>query len=73
MRNVVFSLSLFSLLLISLIGLSACNKAADKPADAQPVIDLVPQREQLQKAKDLEKQMQIDAENQRKVIELQTK
>lgn len=73
MRNVVFSSSLFSLLLTSLFGLSACNKAADKPADAPPVIDLVPQREQLQKAKDLEKQMQIDAENQRKVIELQTK
>jgi len=56
-----------------LFDLSACKKADDKDPRAAPVIDLVPQREQLQKAKDLEKKIQQDAEEQRKVIELQTK
>jgi hypothetical protein len=69
MRNFV----IISFLLTSIIGLSACNKPEDKPVEVQPAFDLVPQREQLQKAKDLEKKMQQDAEDQRKVIELQTK
>ncbi len=56
-----------------LSGLAACNKPDDKKIDEKPAFDLVPQREQLQKAKDLEKKMQQDAEEQRRVIELQTK
>ena len=55
-----------------MLTLAACSKSEDKNT-TQPVIDLAPQRAQLQKAKDLEKQMQVDAENQRKVIEVQTK
>ena len=55
-----------------LLILAACSKSEDKNT-TQPVIDIAPQRAQLQKAKDLEKQMQVDAENQRKVIEVQTR
>jgi len=69
MRNIF----IISILLTLMSGLSACNKTEDKTADAKPAFDLVPQREQLQKAKDLEKKMQQDAEEQRKVIEIQTK
>jgi hypothetical protein len=51
-----------------------CNKADDKNADAKPdVVDIAPQRTQLQQAKDLEKKMQQDAEDQRKIIEVQSK
>jgi hypothetical protein len=64
-----FKLVLFFILFCSL---SACKKAEDKPNDALPIIDIAPQRAQLQTAKELEKKMQQDAENQRKVIELQT-
>jgi hypothetical protein len=53
-------------------GLSACKKAEDKSNEDQPIIDIAPQRAQLQTAKELEKKMQQDALNQRKAIELQT-
>ena len=55
-----------------LLILAACNKTDDKTS-TPPVVDIAPQRAELQKAKDLEKQLQIDAENQRKVIQVQTK
>ena len=68
MRRLFFTLAALS----ALFGLTGCNKPADQAADQKPAFDLAPQREQLQKAKDLEKKMQQDAEEQRKVIELQT-
>ncbi len=60
---VVFSLSL---------GLTACSHKDEKPVEEKPAFDLVPQRAQLQQAKDLEKKLQDEAEERRKVIELQT-
>ena len=65
---------LFISVLISLVsGLTACGKTEKKQVEEKPLFEIAgPQREQLQKAKDLEKQMQQDAENQRKVIELQS-
>ncbi|PRC91676.1 hypothetical protein [Solimicrobium silvestre] len=63
---------IFSLLLTLVCGLSACGKTDNKAVEEKPAFDIAPQRAQLQKAKDLEKKMQEDAENQRKVIELQT-
>ena len=55
-----------------LLILSACNKVEDNPS-TPPVANIAPQPAELQKAKALEKQTQIDAENQRKVIQVQTK
>ena len=69
MRGIVY-LAALSTVFSALI---ACNKPDDKKVEQKPAFDLVPQREQLQKAKDLEKKMQQDAEEQRRVIELQTK
>ena len=69
MRHLLF----ITLLTTLLCGVTGCKKSDDKDPRAPAVVDLVPQREQLQKAKDLEKQIQQDAEDQRKVIELQTK
>jgi len=66
-------LSVIAILFVLFFNVSGCKKADDKDPRAAPAIDLVPQREQLQKAKDLEKKIQQDAEEQRKVIELQTK
>lgn len=54
-------------------GIFACNKIAEnKQAGEKPAVDIAPQRAQLQKAKELERKIQQDAEDQRKVIELQT-
>lgn len=62
-----------SILLIALcLTLSACKKADDQQLGDQPIIDIAPQRAELQKAKELEKKMQQDAEDQRKAFELQT-
>jgi hypothetical protein len=62
-----------SALLLLAVNLTACGKTDKKQVDEKPAFQIAgPQREQLQKAKELEKQMQQDAENQRKVIELQT-
>ena len=77
MRHIIFTFAVFSALSGALSG---CNKTADKAddkinnaaTDQKPAFDLAPQREQLQKAKDLEKKMQQDAEDQRKIIQLQT-
>jgi len=69
MRSIVYLFTITALL----SGLAACHKPDDKKVEDKPAFDLVPQREQLQKAKDLEKKMQQDAEEQRRVIELQTK
>jgi len=69
MRSLVYLLTVPALLW----GLAACHKPDDNKVEEKPAFDLVPQREQLQKAKDLEKKMQQDAEEQRRVIELQTK
>lgn len=54
------------LLLITLLG--ACGKPDDPP----PVKIMESQRQQLQKAKDVEKTMQKAAETQRKEIDEQT-
>ena len=64
---------LLPVLLLIAVSVTACGKTDKKQPDEKPLLEIAePQREQLQKAKDLEKQMQLDAENQRKVIELQT-
>jgi len=68
MRNLLY----LTILSTVMLGLAACSKADDKKAEEKPAFDIAPQREQLQKAKDLEKKMQQDAEEQRRVIELQT-
>ncbi len=53
--------------------LCSCDHSDSKPAEPTPAFKLAePQRDALQKAKDLEAKMQQDAEDQRKVIELQT-
>lgn len=63
--------TIFSLALV-LLTLTACNKQEAKKVDDKPQVVIAgPEREALQKAKELEKQMQIDAENRRKVIEVQ--
>ena len=66
------SLLLLPLFTSAIFGLTGCDNKDDKTVEAKPAFDLVPQREQLQKAKDLEKKMQEDAEERRKVIEAQT-
>ena len=60
--------------LLAIVGLTACSKTDDKPADTKPAYDILStQHEELQKAKDVERQVQQQAEEQRKVIEVQTK
>jgi len=55
-------------------GLSACNKTEEKPADAKPAYDVFStQKEELQRARDVQKTVDQQAEEQRKVIEVQTK
>ena len=54
------------------LGLVGCSSKDEKAVEEKPAFDLVPQRAQLQQAKDLEKKMQDEAEERRKVIELQT-
>lgn len=69
-------LILFLSCLSYLSCLSACKKAEENPngkaSEALPIIDIAPQRAQLQKAKELEKKMQQDEQHQRQAIELQT-
>jgi hypothetical protein len=73
MRNSTCITTIFMLALMGL-GISGCNKPEEKPAEAKPAYDILStQKEELQKAKDVEKQQQIQAEEQRKVIEVQTK
>lgn len=67
-------LTVFFTMLTSLTGsLSGCSKTENKTEEKPVFVIAGPQREQLQKAKELEKKMQQDAEDQRKVIELQSK
>lgn len=61
----------FAIVVAALTVLAACNKTEQKE-DPKPAFDIAPQRAQLQQAKDLEKKMAQDAEEQRKVIEAQT-
>ena len=69
MRQVLLT----STLLLLAFGLSACGKTDKKQEEEKPAFVIAePARDTLQKSKELEKQMQIDAENQRKVIEAQT-
>ncbi len=69
MRHLSILISLFAVL-----GLTACSKTDDKPAETKPPYDILStQHEELQKAKDVEKQLQQQAEEQRKVIEVQTR
>jgi hypothetical protein len=64
----------FAALFAVSVGVTGCSKTEEKPADVKPAYDILStQKEELQKAKDVEKQMQIQAEEQRKVIEVQTK
>ncbi len=60
----------FAMIIATLAILAACDKTEQK--DVKPAFDIAPQRAQLQQAKDLEKKMAQDAEEQRKVIEAQT-
>lgn len=70
MRTVLVIASLFTLA----CTLSACNKPADKPVEAKPAYDVFStQKEELQKARDVQKTVDQQAEEQRKVIEVQTK
>lgn len=61
-----------AVLAAALMVLAACSKTDKKAEDPKPEFDLVPQRAQLQKAKDVEKVLQQQAEEERKVIEAQT-
>jgi hypothetical protein len=56
------------LMLVMLAFLSSCNKPSDPP----PVKIMEQQRQQLQKAKDVEQTLQNAAELQRKALEAQT-
>lgn len=70
MRYAFIIFSIFTLC----FGLWACSKTDDKPAETKPAYDILStQHEELQKAKDVEKQLQQQAEQQRKIIEVQTK
>ncbi len=68
MRNIFMP----ALLVILISGLPACKKA-DKQIEEKPLENVIPGQEQLQQAKGLEKKMQQDAEERRKVIEIQSK
>lgn len=72
MRHFVLLISLIAATLCLTAG---CSKTEEKPTETKPADVLSTQKEELQKAKDLEKQiqMQMRAEEQRKVIEVQTR